>query len=153
MKSSAKLRYLRIAPRKVRLVADMIRGKKVREAELILRFTPKSATEPIAKTLKSAVTSAKTNLELDEGNLYISKITVDQGPTLGRFRARSRGRAYPIEKKTSHVTLELDEVVAGAAKKVVGKKAKHAVANAAEQTKAKTTMHPRRSNASEIKLF
>ena len=106
MKSTAKLRYLRMAPRKVRLVADLIRGKKVIEALTMLRFTPKRAAEPILKVLHSAVASA----ESEESNLYISKVTIDEGPKLKRYRARARGAAFPIQKKTSHITIVLDEI-------------------------------------------
>lgn len=109
MKSTAKLRYLRMAPRKVRLVADLIRGKKVVEAQTMLRFTPKRAAEPILKILHSAVVSC----EVEESNLYIAKVIVDEGPKLKRYRARARGAAYPIQKKTSHITIMLDEIEKG----------------------------------------
>jgi large subunit ribosomal protein L22 len=105
----AKLRYLRIAPRKVRLVADLIRGKSVLEAERILNFTRKRAALPLLKLLKSAVANAKHNFNLDEKNLYISKITVDQGPKTKKIFPRARGRADIKEKKTSHITLILKE--------------------------------------------
>lgn len=110
MPITAKLRHLRIAPRKVRLVADLIRGKSVREAETLLQFQIKRGAKPIQKLLKSAVANARNNFKLSEENLYISKITVDEGPKLKRWRARARGRAYPIQKKTSHITLILDEL-------------------------------------------
>jgi len=109
MKSTATLRYLRMAPRKVRLVADLVRGKKVEEAQTMLRFVPKRAAEPILKILHSAVASS----ESEESNLYIAKVTVDEGPKLKRYRARARGAAYPIQKKTSHVTIVLDEIEKG----------------------------------------
>lgn len=105
---TAKLRYLRIAPRKVRLVADLIRGKSVKEAETILRFQVKRPAQPMMKLLQSAKANAKQQ-ELDERQLYISKVTVDEGPKLKRYRPRARGRAYKIQKKTSHITLVLDE--------------------------------------------
>lgn len=110
MKVTAKLNQLRIAPRKVRLVADLIRGKSTKEAETILYFQTKRAAHQITKLLKSAVANAKNNFKLNENHLYISKLTVDGGPHLKRWRPRSRGRAYPILKKTSHVTLVLDEI-------------------------------------------
>ena len=110
MISTAKLRYLRIAPRKVRLVADLIRGKRVAEAQRILHFLPKKGSLPIAKLLKSAAASAKNNHQLDEASLYISKITVDEGPKLKRWRARARGQAYEIQKKTSHINIFLDAI-------------------------------------------
>lgn len=104
------LRYLRIAPRKVRLVADLIRGKKVTEAETILNFTVKKAAKPLLKLLKSAIASAIHNFQKEKENLYIKKITVDEGPKLKRWRARARGQAFEIQKKTSHITLVLDEI-------------------------------------------
>ena len=107
MPAVAKLRYLRIAPRKVRLVADLIRGKSVEEAETILNFTQKKAALPILKLLKQGIANAK-NLGLDEKKLYISKILVDEGPKLKRVFPRARGRADIIQKKTSHITLVLD---------------------------------------------
>ena len=107
----AKLNYLRIAPRKVRLVADLIRGKKVGEAQAILNFTVKKATRPLLKLLKSAISNAKQNFQLlDESNLYVSKIIVEEGPKLKRWRARARGTVAPIQKKTSHITIILDEI-------------------------------------------
>jgi len=110
MEVSAKLRYLRLAPRKVRLIADLIRGKSAEEAQTILDFSTRRATLPLLKLLKSAMANAKNSLELEESNLYISKITVDEGPKLKRWRARSRGQAFEIQKKTSHITLVLSEI-------------------------------------------
>lgn len=110
MKVKAKLRYLRIAPRKVRLIADLIRGKSVEEARTILDFSIKKAALPLLKLLKSALANAKNNLGLEETNLYIFRITVDEGPKLKRWRARSRGQAFEIQKKTSHITLILEQI-------------------------------------------
>ncbi|MBZ9573035.1 50S ribosomal protein L22 [Patescibacteria group bacterium] len=110
MPVTAKLRYLRIAPRKVRLVTNLIKGKRAEEAQTILGFTTKRAARPLIKLLKSAIASAVHNFQLEESNLYISKISVDEGPKLKRWRARARGRAEQIQKKTSHVTLILDEI-------------------------------------------
>lgn len=125
MEVKVKLRYLRIAPRKVRLVADLIRGKKIEEAQNLLNFTRKRAAEPILKLLKSAIGAASHNFQLEEGNLYISKILVDEGPKLKRWRARARGQAFEIQKKTSHITMVLDEVT-GKPKKAKAKKVKKA---------------------------
>jgi len=116
MPVTAKLRHLRIAPRKVRLVADLIRGKRVEEAQNILNFTIKKSVLPILKLLRSAVANAKNSFQLDEANLYISKILVDEGPKYKRWRARARGSAGQIQKKTSHVTIILDEIVKKAKK-------------------------------------
>ena len=110
MPVTAKLRYLRIAPRKVRLTADLIRGKKVQEALNQLQFITKRAALPLTKLLKSAMANARNNFGLEEGNLYISKITVDEGPKLKRWMPRARGRVTEIQKKTSHITLMLDEI-------------------------------------------
>lgn len=108
MTTSAKLRYLRIAPRKVRLVVDLIRGKSAEQAIAILNFTVRKAADPLLKLLNSALANAK-DQEQDEKELKISKITVDQGPTLKRWRPRARGRAAMIQKKTSHITLQLEK--------------------------------------------
>ena len=107
----AKLNYLRIAPRKVRLVADLIRGKTVEEAQTILNFVTKKAAQPLLKLLKSTIANAKHNFQLEEQNLFISKITVDEGPKLKRWMPRARGQASEIQKKTSHVTIVLEEIV------------------------------------------
>lgn len=106
----AKLSYLRIAPRKVRLIADLIRGKSVAEAERILNFAIKRGVKDILKLLKSAVASASHDFQLEESNLYIAKITVDEGPKLKRWMPRARGSASEIQKKTSHITIILDEI-------------------------------------------
>ncbi len=109
MPVTAKLRYLRIAPRKVRLGADLIRKKPVEEAQTVLNFTIKKAAPVLLKLLKSAIASAK-NLGFEEKNLYISKITVDEGPKYKRQMPRARGMASEIQKKTSHITLVLDQI-------------------------------------------
>jgi len=109
MESLAKLKHLRIAPRKVRLVADLIRGKMALESLVVLNHITKRAARPMAKLLQSAIVNAKNNFELDENILYISKLTVDEGPKLKRWRPRAMGRAYPIQKKTSHITIVLKE--------------------------------------------
>lgn len=127
MQVVARLRYLRIAPRKVRLVADLLRGKSVQEAQTILNFTVKRASQPILKLLKSAVASARHNFQLEEKNLYIAKINVDEGPKYKRWRARARGQAAEIQKKTSHITLVLDEIVQEPKKSAVLKRPKKEV--------------------------
>jgi len=115
---TAKLRYLRIAPRKVRLVADLIRGKAVEEAQTILNFTTKRVAPILLKLLKSAIANAKANFQLEEKNLYISKILVDEGPKYKRWMPRARGVASPIQKKTSHVAIVLDEIEKRPPKKI-----------------------------------
>ena len=114
----AKLSYLRISPRKVRLIADLIRGKSVVRAEQILNFAVKRAAKDVLKLLKSAVASASHNFQLEESNLYIAKITVDEGPKLKRWRPRARGSASEIQKKTAHITIMLDEIKKISAKKI-----------------------------------
>ena len=107
--AKAVARTVRIAPRKVRLVVDLIRGKQVGEAVAILRHTPKAASPVVEKVLKSAVANAEHNYELDPNNLYISEIYVDEGPTLKRYRPRAQGRASAINKRTSHITVVVSE--------------------------------------------
>jgi len=109
MEVKTQLNYLRVSPRKVRLVADLIRGKSVQEAERILTFTSKRGSEPILKLLKTARTDAVHNFQLQEENLYIKKIMVNPGPTYKRLMPRARGHADPIKKRTSHIILILDE--------------------------------------------
>jgi large subunit ribosomal protein L22 len=104
----AQLRFLRVAPRKVRLVADEVRGLKVGDALAILKYTPQAAAEPLAKLLRSAVANAEQNGgRVDVDALVVKTLTVDQGPKLRRFMARAMGRAFRVEKKTSHVYVEL----------------------------------------------
>ncbi len=117
MEIKAKLKHLRIAPRKVRLISDLIREKPVEQAQAILNFTTNRAAQPLLKLLNQAVANAKNNFQLDETNLYIQKINVDEGPKLKRWRPRARGTAYPIQKKTSHITIILDEIKKKAKKK------------------------------------
>jgi large subunit ribosomal protein L22 len=109
MQAKAVLRTVRIAPRKVRLVVDLIRGKKVGEAIAILKHTPKTASPVVEKLLKSAIANAEHNYELDPNNLVVGKVFVDEGPTLKRFRPRAQGRASAINKRTSHITIVLTE--------------------------------------------
>ena len=103
----AQLNYVHIAPRKMRLVANLVKGMDVSRAETQLRFLTKRASHPLVKLLRSAVANAKHNFQLDEKDLVIQKITVDGGPVLKRFRARAFGRAARLRKRTSHVTLVL----------------------------------------------
>lgn len=105
----AKLSYIRIAPRKLRLVADTIRGKKLNEARSILRFSKKKGAEPLAKLLASAEANAKNISAGSSERLRVSKLTVDEGPVYKRFMARARGSSSIIKKKTSHVKLTLSE--------------------------------------------
>ena len=110
MESKAKLKYLRIAPQKMRLVADLVRGKKLNEALTILEFSLKKAAKPIEKTLKSSLANmmnAKDAGKIDSDDIYIKIIKVDEGPTMKRFMPRAMGRASRINKRTSHLTVVL----------------------------------------------
>jgi large subunit ribosomal protein L22 len=104
---TASLKNYRISPRKVRLVADMIRGKKVVDAEAILAFAIKKAKSPLGDLLDSAIANAKNNFKLEKDNLYVKEIMVNQGYVLKRSMPVSRGSAHPIKKRTSHVRLVL----------------------------------------------
>lgn len=109
MEVRAKLRHVRLAPQKARLVADLIRGKGSEEALNILSFTKKAAARVIIKLLKSAIANATQKKSVDVDRLYVKRIAVDQGVTWKRFTPRAMGRATPIRKRTSHITIVLDE--------------------------------------------
>ena len=113
MQAKAVANTVRIAPRKVRLVIDLIRGKQVGEAVAILRHTPKSASPVVEKLLKSAMANAEHNYEMDVNNLVVKEAYVNEGPTLKRFRPRAQGRASAINKRTSHITIVLSEKKVG----------------------------------------
>lgn len=108
-RQTAKLNYLRIAPRKVRLVAATLKGLPVLEAEAQLMLRPQRAAKPLLKLLRSAVANAKNNRKLDTNKLFVESVRVDQGPMLKRILPRARGMATPIQKKMSNVTLVLAE--------------------------------------------
>jgi large subunit ribosomal protein L22 len=109
MEVRARLRFVRMGPRKARLVADLIRGKGSEEALNILRFTKKGAAKIISKVLKSAIANATQKKSVDVDRLYVKRVTVDQGPMMKRFMPRALGRATMIRKKTSHIQIVLDE--------------------------------------------
>jgi len=109
VKVNSNLKYLRIAPRKVRLLADLIRGMGLKEARLQLSFEKKRASAPLLKLLNSAEANAKHNFKTEGDNLFISEIKVNEGPILKRRMPRARGRATLIRKRTSHVSVVLDE--------------------------------------------
>jgi len=109
MEAKALARHIRIAPRKVRIVMDLIRGKNVGEAFAILKHVPKVGSEVLEKVLKSAVANAEHNYDMNSDNLYIAEAYVDQGPTLKRIHPRSRGQAFKILKRTSHVSIIVKE--------------------------------------------
>jgi large subunit ribosomal protein L22 len=109
MEAKAIAKTVRIAPRKARLVADLIRGKKVGEAYAILKNTDKKASDIIEKVLMSAVANADHNLNLDVNTLFVKEAFVNEGTTLKRFRARAKGSASRINKRTSHITVVVAE--------------------------------------------
>ena len=109
MEAKAYLRYIRISPRKVQIVCDLIRGKNVGTAMAILMQTPKAASEPLVKLLKSAVANAENNFGMDVEKLVVSQVFATPGPILKRMRPRAQGRAFRINKRTSHVTLAVTE--------------------------------------------
>ena len=109
MEARAYLRNVRIAPRKVKIVCDLIRGKDVDEAAAIINNTPKAASELLIKLLKSAVANAENNNNMDVDKLYVSEVFVTPGPIMKRIRPMSHGRAFRILKRTSHITIVLKE--------------------------------------------
>ncbi|MEW6275410.1 MAG: 50S ribosomal protein L22 [Bacillota bacterium] len=109
MAAKAVAKYVRISPRKVRQVVDLVRGKSVDEALAILKFTPKRASGPVAKVIRSAAANAEHNYDMNRDNLYIAAAYVDQGPTWKRYQPRAYGRANIIRKRTSHITIVVQE--------------------------------------------
>jgi len=106
----ASARYVRIAPRKARLIADQVRGMHIESARALLQFSPRGAAHPIHKLINSAAANAENNHDLVGDEMRIATITVDEGPTLRRFRPRAMGRATPINKRTSHIKVALTPV-------------------------------------------
>ena len=102
-------RHIRISPRKARVVVDLIRGKRVNDALATLMYTPKAASPIVEKLLHSAIANAENNLSMDRDDLYVAEVYADPGPTLKRYIARARGSASPILKRTSHITIVLDQ--------------------------------------------
>jgi len=102
-------RFVRIAPSKCGIVADLIRGKKADDALAILMYTPKAAAPVMEKLLLSAIANAENNLSMDRGSLYVAEVYANPGPTLKRYVARSRGSASPMLRRTSHITIVLDQ--------------------------------------------
>ena len=109
LQAVATLKYARISSRKVKIVADLIRGKKVEEALAIVKFTPKASSVIIEKLLKSAIANAENNHGMKHENLYVDQIYANQGPTLRRIRPAAKGSAVRIRKRTSHITIVLKE--------------------------------------------
>ncbi len=153
MIAKAITRYLRISPRKTRLVADMVRGKPIDEARAILDNLNKGATVYVGQTLDSAVANATSNPEISASDLFVSKITVDGGPMLKRYRAGSMGRAMMIRHRTSHIYIEVD-LKKKHAKKQVGQKGQEARVRGQEPKKplkAKTAPKEAKTEKKETK--
>ncbi len=137
MKISAELNYLRMSPRKVRLVADAIRGKSVPIALKILSFAGRRSAAPLAKLLRSAVANARHNFRVTEADsLTVAEVRVDGGPTLKRRRPRAMGRVFPIKKRTSHIHLTLE--AGGVARRRKDRKPDVSLAKTEEIAEAKT---------------
>ncbi len=109
MQATAKATYVRITPRKVQIVLDLIRNQPVDKAAAILKYTPKAACEPVGKLLKAAIANAENNFDMDTSRLYVAECNVGAGPILKRIRPRAQGRANRINKRTSHITITLAE--------------------------------------------
>ncbi len=105
MEARAQARFVRVTPMKARRVIDLIRGLPAAEAQAILRFAPQAASEPVGKVLDSAIANATNNHNLDPRTLVVAKAYVDEGPTMKRFQPRAQGRAFRINKRTSHITV------------------------------------------------
>jgi len=105
MEARATARYVRVSPRKARIVIDLVRGKSVTDAEAILKFTDRAAAEIVGKVVHSAAANAEKNLRVKPETLFVSQAFVDEGPTLKRIRPRAMGRAFRINKRTSHITI------------------------------------------------
>ena len=109
MEARATAKYVRISHRKMKFVCDMIRGKDLEEALMILKFSPQKGAGELYKVVNSAAANAENNFSLDRDKLYVSAVKTDQGPTLKRWRARAKGAAYKILKRTSHINVTLTE--------------------------------------------
>jgi large subunit ribosomal protein L22 len=111
MEVKASLKYLRMSPRKTRLVAKVLKGMPALEAEAQLQYNKQRSSDPILKLLRSAIRNAENNFHLEKDNLFVKLVRVDEGPALKRWRPRARGAAYTIKKRTSHIYITLDEIV------------------------------------------
>jgi len=113
MEARAKARFVRVTPRKARRVVDLIRGMPAGEAQAVLAFAPQAASGPVGKVLASAIANAGQEQHSDGGALVVSRAWVDEGPTMKRFRPRAQGRAYRINKRTSHITVIVSDETEG----------------------------------------
>ncbi len=143
MEARAQARYVRVTPRKARRVVDLIRGLPAGQAQAVLAFAPQAASDPVGKVLASAIANAETTGRLDPETLVVSRAWVDEGPTLKRFRPRAQGRAYRINKRTSHITVIIAEQQAPAATRAASR-AKSASAEAKAQPDGSSAPQSRR---------
>jgi large subunit ribosomal protein L22 len=137
-------RHVRISPMKARRVVNLVRGLPAKEALTVLKFAPQAASEPVYKVLASAIANAENNERLDADSLLVSEAYVDEGPTMKRFRPRAQGRAYRIRKRTCHITIAVESVVAAAP----ARPAKAAPAKAATKAAPATEAAPAEAAAS-----
>jgi large subunit ribosomal protein L22 len=135
-------RHVRIAPMKARRVVDLVRGLPAKEALIVLKFAPQAASEQVYKVLASAVANAENNERLDPDSLLVRSAFVDEGPTLKRFRPRAQGRAYRIRKRTCHITIEVESVVAAPGRRAVATRStgNRSTAQVGRQTPGKATV-------------
>lgn len=141
MEARAQARFVRVTPMKARRVVDLIRGLPAADAQAVLRFAPQDASEPVGKVLDSAIANATNNHNLNPASLVVAEAYVDEGPTMRRFRPRAQGRAFRIRKRTSHITVVLEDLDARepvAPKKAAPKKAAAKDATEAAPKKAAT---------------
>jgi len=144
MEVKASLKYLHISPRKVRLIAGLVKKLPVKEAESQLRYSSQRSAQPMLKLLRSAIADAENNFHLEKDNLYIAGIRVDEGPALKRWRARARGTAYPIKKRSSHVFLVLKEISSSSKKEKKGEEKKEETEEEKKKRKKKTKLASRK---------
>jgi len=137
-------RHVRISPMKARRVVNLVRGLPAKEALTVLKFAPQAASEPVYKVLASAIANAENNERLDPDSLLVSEAYVDEGPTLKRFRPRAQGRAYRIRKRTCHITIAVESIVATPARPA---KAAKAAPAATETAPAATEASPAKKAA------
>ena len=150
-------RHVRIAPMKARRVVDLVRGMPAKEALVVLKFAPQAASEQVYKVLASAMANAENNERLDPDSLLVRSAFVDEGPTLKRFRPRAQGRAYRIRKRTCHITIEVESVVAAPGRRAVatrstGNRSTAQVGRQPAPAKATTPAEPPQP-APEVKAF
>ena len=157
MEARAQARFVRVTPMKARRVVDLIRGLPAADAQAVLRFAPQDASEPVGKVLDSAIANATNNHNLNPASLVVAEAYVDEGPTMRRFRPRAQGRAFRIRKRTSHITVVLEDLDArepvapkkAAAKKAAPKKGADEATEAAPKKAAAKKAAPKKAAATQ----